>query len=257
MQQNRISNNKNGGALRTDENLLNLVPRFRATLTRADVELPKELDLRGSLGRVRNQGSQSSCVAMAGSCFMTYHLNQITKKGLCAPQMSPQFIFNCRKNYPGWGMYGGDLESILKNLGDCKESLYPYGKRNEPKDSIPQNVKDAASKWKTISGSLIYNPDDLKRALLENGPCVVIMPAYNHSSTFWNKKNENDPLLFGHSMAIVGYNKQGFICRNSWGVLWGNKGDTLYPYEDYGAHWEMWTFKPDDYSENDVTQNCC
>ena len=40
---------------------------------------------------------------------------------------------------------------------------------------------------------------------------------------------------------MVGYNKEGFIIRNSWGTEWGDNGYTLYKYSDWGHHWELWT----------------
>jgi C1A family cysteine protease len=37
----------------------------------------------------------------------------------------------------------------------------------------------------------------------------------------------------GHCVLIVGYDqtKKWFICRNSWGVNWGDKGYFYLPYE--------------------------
>lgn len=39
----------------------------------------------------------------------------------------------------------------------------------------------------------------------------------------------------------VGYNKLGFILRNSWGNRWNGDGYTIFPYEDFGMQWEIWT----------------
>ena len=40
---------------------------------------------------------------------------------------------------------------------------------------------------------------------------------------------------------LVGYNEDGFIVRNSWGHNWGNQGYSIYEYNDWGSHWEIWT----------------
>jgi len=37
----------------------------------------------------------------------------------------------------------------------------------------------------------------------------------------------------GHAFAIVGYNQDGFIIHNSWGMGWGTKGRAVLPYEDW------------------------
>jgi C1A family cysteine protease len=45
----------------------------------------------------------------------------------------------------------------------------------------------------------------------------------------------------GHCILIVGYNENGFIIRNSWGNLFGNKGYTLLPYNEFNSIFEAWT----------------
>ena len=45
----------------------------------------------------------------------------------------------------------------------------------------------------------------------------------------------------GHAMTIVGRNDAGYILRNSWGTEWGEEGYCLFPYSDWGKHWEVWT----------------
>ena len=42
-------------------------------------------------------------------------------------------------------------------------------------------------------------------------------------------------------MTIVGYNKEGFIVRNSWGSKWNGNGHVIFPYADWGLHWEVWS----------------
>jgi len=42
--------------------------------------------------------------------------------------------------------------------------------------------------------------------------------------------------LGGHAFALVGYNKTGFVVQNSWGLVWGNCGFGVLPYEDWVKH---------------------
>ena len=80
----------------------------------------------------------------------------------------------------------------------------------------------------------------LKTSLHQNGPCYIALPCYNYGTRFW-KQGNSDNSLGGHAVTVVGYNKDGFILRNSWGDKWGDKGYCIYYYEDWGAHWEIWT----------------
>ena len=66
------------------------------------------------------------------------------------------------------------------------------------------------------------------------------MPVYNYSAELW-KKRDGEKFLGGHAMVIVGYNNEGFIIRNSWGINWGDEGYSIYKYKDWGVHWEIWT----------------
>ena len=54
-----------------------------------------------------------------------------------------------------------------------------------------------------------------------NGPCFGALPVYNETDDFWVKR-EDDELLAFHAIAIVGYDNNGFIIRNSWGSSFGS-----------------------------------
>ena len=42
------------------------------------------------------------------------------------------------------------------------------------------------------------------------------------------------------SRIIVGYNKEGFIIRNSWGTSYGNNGYSILKYKDFNKVIECW-----------------
>ena len=73
-----------------------------------------------------------------------------------------------------------------------------------------------------------------------NGPCVGALPVYNGEPEFW-KERQGDKLQGYHAISIVGYDKEGFIIRNSWGTSFGDKGYTKIKNEDFNELMEVWT----------------
>lgn len=95
-----------------------------------------------------------------------------------------------------------------------------------------------------------------KRALYRDGPLAIIFPCYNYGTAPWQPsrpgqsptdmrsvgaKLTGTDMLGYHAMTIVGYDKHGFLLRNSWGRNWGNDGHTIFSYDDWGMHTECWT----------------
>ena len=51
---------------------------------------------------------------------------------------------------------------------------------------------------------------------------------------------------FGHAVNIIGYDDKAeeFIMRNSWGILWGDKGIFRMKYEDFIKYsFDWWVIK--------------
>ena len=198
-----------------------------------DLNLPDKLDLRSNLQGVRDQGSQGTCVAQSIACMKEWQ--EKTQVNL-SEYMSPQFVYNNRSNYPSPGMYCSNAMKILNTLGCCTEYNYHYG-TTEP---IPKPAMDEALRYKVKSYAQITTLVGVQTALYKNGPCIVAFPAYNYGPQFW-VKGANDKLIGGHCVTIVGYDKEKFIIRNSWGTKWNDGGYTYYPYSQFGSHWEIWT----------------
>ena len=134
--------------------------------------LPNILDYRNDLLPIRNQGSQGSCYAQAASCMKEwqekrdYGLNEY---------LSPQFFYNNRSNLyddisnNDEGMYGRNVMKLLKNIGICKEKIYPYG-LIEDKKKINEACYLQAKEHCIKSYGKIISLEALKYSLKYNGP---------------------------------------------------------------------------------------
>ena len=83
-----------------------------------------------------------------------------------------------------------------------------------------QSIKSCFSTYKVpiIFGIMVYS-SFMSDSVASNG--IVPMP-----------DTSNETLEGGHCMTMIGYNDntQQFICANSWGKSWGNKGYCYIPY---------------------------
>lgn len=206
-----------------------------------NLNIPKTLDMRPNLQPIRDQGNQGTCYAQSTACMKEW---QEKKDNGFDEYFSPQFFYNNRPNKyddnsnNDEGMYGRDVMKLIKTIGICRENSYPYGKI-EDKSEISDNIYQEAKEYTIKSYYRINTMYDLKESLYRNGPCLIAFPVYNYGNNFWIKTNENHK--GGHAVVLVGYNKDGFIVRNSWGKKWGNQGYSIYEYKDWGCHWEIWT----------------
>jgi C1A family cysteine protease len=73
-----------------------------------------------------------------------------------------------------------------------------------------------------------------------NGPCFGALPVYNFYNAFW-QKDYGDELEGLHAVSIVGYTKDSFIIRNSWGKSYGKDGYYELKNEDINNFIELWT----------------
>jgi len=204
--------------------------------------LPKTLDLRKQLQPIRDQGNQGTCAAQTAACMKEW---QEKIDADLSEHLSPQFVYNLRVNQNSEGMYGRDVMKILSNHGICRERIFRYKTMHEP----PENARKDAGNYKIKGYARVETVTDLKKALVKNGPCYISFPTYNFGSQFWKPQTPDEQQRGGHAVTVVGYDKKGFIIRNSWGTRWGERGYTNYAYSDFGAHWEIWTTIDDQSSE--------
>lgn len=202
--------------------------------TREEILLPDTLDLRPKLQPIRDQGNQGTCAAQTAACMKEWQekiqvdLNEY---------LSPQFVYNLRENQDSEGMYGRNVMQILNQNGICQESKFIYGTMTKPSDEIQEEAKNFAIQ----SYARVDTIEGVKKALFKNGPCYVAYPVYNYGPHFWKPTTQGQEMLGGHAVTLVGYDENGFIVRNSWSTSWADNGYSIYPFEDFGAHWEIWS----------------
>lgn len=200
--------------------------------------IPDEFDLREYMQPSRNQGTRGTCAAFTAAAIKEI---QEAKKDVFNDWMSPEFIYYHRNNKPRTGMYGRNVFEILKTIGSVPESAYPY-KRVE-KNNLPApsaELYETASQFRIAGFARVTTIEGLKRALLELGPCYLLLPLHRTRPEFWRAVNKTDTSNGGHAVVVIGYTIEGFILKNSWGRKWNNDGTIVFPYVDWGAQLECW-----------------
>ena len=180
------------------------------------IACPKQYSYVKYLPDVLNQGENPICVPCSISSYLNWKEN--LKDGSHKDNKINYFEIYNTKTTEGDGMTFKEAFSYLKHHGVSSKSGI-------------MRIKGYA---------LIRSLTSLRTALLMNGPCFGALPVYNYSNQFWKRKN-GDMLLGYHAISIVGYEKDGFIIRNSWGNSFANNGYTKISFEDANDFIEIWT----------------
>lgn len=204
-------------------------------LVAAPLTLPATLDLRPKLGPVRDQGWRGTCAAFTACCIKEYH--ETIDHEEYSGYMSPDSVYFYRSNKPEEGMYCRDVMKILSKRGSAREQFAPYS-QSEPASLSAEAVKDA-KRFKIKNYAQVRTVDGAKKALLKSGPLLIAFPYYeNGQAEFWRPSGS---LGGGHAVACVGWTEKGFIIRNSWGSDWNGDGHVVWPFDEFGMHWEIWS----------------
>lgn len=136
------------------------------------------------------------------------------------------------------GMFVRDALNILREEGI--PTLFSY-----THDTI-KKIAQQALNFRIRAYAKVETQYGLRQALLQNGPCVCVLPVYDFSNTFWKQSMEERIVSF-HTVAIVGYDDEWrtFKIRNSWGSGWSNAGYGYLSYDDFKLIYECWTILDD------------
>lgn len=182
----------------------------------APQSLPETYSYVDIMCPVLNQGSAQICVPCTVSAYLNWREN--LKDGSTKDNKIKMYdIYKSRTNY-GEGMTYKDALKYLNKNG----------------------VKSENGVLKIDAYGMVTNPLMLKMALIMNGPCFGALPVFNNNCNFWTQY-PGDSLQGYHAIAIVGYDEEGFIIRNSWGRSFCKNGYTTIPYNEFNRLIEIWT----------------
>lgn len=193
-----------------------------APLVRADVQLPKSVDLSlvpGLVPDAYDQGQEGSCTANAWALASDIVRR---KQGLAAlqPRPSRQYLYARERILNNQlaqdtGAAVGDGATILTQFGVPSEELWPYA----PEDEFltpPPDVDVAASKHKLLSyGALSFTPEAVMEALASGSPVVFGFNVYQSfeangegsiaETGLMTMPGAGEVQLGGHCVCAIGY----------------------------------------------------
>ncbi len=212
-----------------------------AGVLRERTELPETVDLRAPWWTVNDQGETGSCVGWASADgVVRYHMVAAGRLEQSA-MLSPRFVWMASKETDE---YTSRPETFLEGAGTSLKSALDVCRKfgAVTTDVLPFEVRtlmytgeddtfyaQAAQRRITAYFNLGNSPAKWRRWLASHGP---VLAALNVDET-WDNATSTQGVLDtfvsstargGHAVAIVGYTKDRFIVRNSWGAGWGDNG---------------------------------
>lgn len=218
--------------------------------------LPATYDLRNIGGQnyitpIRDQGGCGSCVAFGTVATVEGTSRRQSANPNLNIDLSEAHLFYCyarnegrRCGGPdgGWWPYAA-LEHF-KNDGVVDEACYPY-------TSGDQNCSNLCTNWNSLLNKIksyqsLTSTTDMKNWISTKGPLVTAFTIYDDFFYYFLHGGIYVHVLGfsagGHCVSVVGYNdtQQYWICKNSWGDGWGERGFFRIAYGQCGIDAEMW-----------------
>lgn len=201
---------------------------------------PRKWDWRNVYGRnwttsVKDQGPYPTCVAFAVVGALESNLEIYKRNPYLEPNLSDADLF-----LGG----GGDLKGgwnippaldYARERGIPDEACLPYSNINKPYSPCPDRNKRVVKiqNWETL-----YNASKAKAWISRRGPLSTTMAVYydffSYRGGIYN--HVTGGLAGHHAVAVVGYDERNrcWICKNSWGTGWGEKGWFRIRYGECG-----------------------
>ncbi len=204
---------------------------------------PTQFDWRDIAGTdwttpVRNQLSCGSCVAF-GTISALEAVIQIELNQQLDIDMSEAHLFYCGGGSCSQGWTISKAVNQLEDIGVAQESCFPYTPRQSECEKVCPDWEEQAVR--IIDGRKVFSTNNItavQQALIDHGPLVTSFTVYQDFMAYDSGIYEHvyGDAVGGHAVAIVGYNNTNgyWICKNSWGSDWGEKGYFRIKFKECG-----------------------
>ncbi len=218
---------------------------------------PSNMDYRNYLGYnwmtpVRDQGSCGSCWAFSTLGSLEAMIKLYNSDPYMNLDLSEQDLVSCTAT--GSCAYGGFqlfAANYIKASGVVDEACFPYiaqegdckNKCSNP--TLKEYIKDAGM----VGFFSIATEEDIKAALIKYGPIPSSMKVYSDFYAYKGgvyQKTANATEEGWHAIVIIGWDdaKNAWICKNSWGDDFGDKGYFMIKKGDsfigWGTEWMIY-----------------
>ena len=218
------------------------------------VTYPVSCDLRNMNGKhyitsIKNQGICLSCVAFGTIATVEGAARKLLENPFLDIDLSEAHLFFCYGKTEGTSCFHGwrpePALDFLCAKGVVDESCYPYNLIHQNGSNLCADWQNRLTKitgWQTLSSM-----DEMKSWISTKGPLVATYTVYLDFLFYRSGiyKHVVGTSLGGHCVSCVGYDDgEGYwICKNSWGPLFGEDGFFKIAYGECGIDAKMWAIK--------------
>lgn len=195
-------------------------------------EFPDAFEL--DMPPVKNQGTISSCVAHSIALVAEYYNkrqhnieNELSVGYIYGNRVPPLNTTEGMVTRFAISNFCSDGTPLLKDFPLHCEVPEIIDAVKEQKDTL----HDKARQMRFTSYVKVTKEEEFKTALMDGNPIIIAvdwqkdMKVINGIiSSEWKEKK------YGHAMVIYGWNEDGWLIQNSWGLFWGNNGVAIWPY---------------------------
>lgn len=207
-------------------------------------EVPTSLDWRDVDGSdwitpVTYQGICGACVSFGSVGQLEARLNLVADDPFLGRNLSEQHLFSCGGGRCNWGWNVGSAMSALVDMGVASEECFPYVSGDGKQRSCDLACFNADEHVvRILDWQWVENDVDAIKAALLTGPITTCMTVYEDFFYYTGGVYEHvwGDYIYGHCITLIGWDDadESWICKNSWGIFWGEDGFFRIRWGDSG-----------------------